>query len=271
MWQNQATQDNVALLERRGVHVLPVESGELACGDDGAGRMLSIEAIAERVAALTGPRLLAGKRVLISSGPTAEPVDSVRVITNRSSGKMGAALARAALALGAQVTVVTGPAPVAPPAGARTVQVNTAEQMRAALIAEYRDADACILAAAVADFTVKNPSAGKIDRRASGEVTITLVPTPDIAAELGRLKKRQLLVGFALEHGDGLQRAREKMRAKNCDLMVLNHPETALETDTTLVTLLSRAGKLVRLKAMTKDETAAEIMQRVAARMGVRR
>jgi len=292
MWANAATQANIGKLRDRGVAVLPVEDGELACGVCGPGRMLGIDKIAELVVSFPngdqplpvdnppagvvgGPlpvdksasRPLMGKAVLISSGPTEEPIDPVRVITNRSSGKMGAALAKAALAMGARVTVVSGPAPAPLPAGADAVYVRTAAEMEAEMVKRFGDVDICIMAAAVSDYRPASPSETKIHRSDSDNLTIELVPNPDIAAKLGAAKSNQCLVGFSLESGDGIGRAEDKMAKKNCDMMVYNKVDVALGGDSTGFTILFGDGRREVFPVMGKTEAARVIITNIAGRI----
>jgi phosphopantothenoylcysteine decarboxylase / phosphopantothenate---cysteine ligase len=266
MWQNKATRDNIAALESRGAMVLPVDSGELACGDEGEGRLPPLEAIVDFVASASLPRLLKGKKVLISSGPTVEPLDAVRLITNRSSGKMGAALARAALLLGAEVCVVSGPAKCPPPAGCLVVHVNTALEMKSALEAEFDNCDVCIMAAAVSDFRPKKFIPGK-KHRSGSEWSIECVANPDIAAALGAQKTKQFLVGFSLDMGPDVSVARKKMTLKNCDMMIVNRVGTSLETDTTSVRILYRNGKDKTVAECGKQEAALTIVRSIAERV----
>jgi phosphopantothenoylcysteine decarboxylase/phosphopantothenate--cysteine ligase len=265
MWTNRVTQENVALLVKRGVRVLPVDEGELACKEVGPGRLLPLESIAGYMLSLTTPPLLTGKKVLIASGPTSEPIDAVRVVTNRSSGKMGAALASAALLSGAEVTVVTGPAVAAPPAGARVIRVLTAIEMQSAMEREFDAADICIMAAAVSDYRPERALAGKKKCDREGTWDLRLTPNPDIAAGLGARKKRQLLVCFSLEAEDDLARPREKMLKKNCDMMVVNRADASIDQDQTTVTLLFPDGREEKLPRREKREVAGRIIERIAA------
>jgi phosphopantothenoylcysteine decarboxylase/phosphopantothenate--cysteine ligase len=268
MWSNPATQHNIQILSSRGVRVLPVEEGELACGDTGPGRMLPVEAIADHVESLTGPRPLTGKNVLIASGPTREPIDAVRVLTNRSSGAMGTALCRAALALGAQVTVVTGPVSRELPRGIERVDVSTTEEMLEALQGRFESCDVCIMAAAVSDFRPAAAAHGKIHRGESDTIAIELVPNPDIAQSLGTVKKHQILVGFALEQEDPVEGARVKMAKKNCDLMVANAIDSSLGLEDTRVSIVYRERDPEHLPTMGKDSAARRILLRVADLIG---
>ncbi|MFW6245498.1 MAG: bifunctional phosphopantothenoylcysteine decarboxylase/phosphopantothenate--cysteine ligase CoaBC, partial [Fibrobacterota bacterium] len=257
-------------LKSRGVTVLPVGEGELACKAVGPGRMLEVEQIADLV---LSPReasaIFEGKHILISSGPTEEPIDPVRVISNRSSGKMGAALAAAALSMGARVTVVSGPAQTALPPGAKIVPVRSAAQMRSALEGEFDSADVCIMAAAVSDYRPAASSSTKIHREESEKLTLELLPNPDILAGLGKRKEKQFLVGFSLESGNGLERAVEKMKRKKCDMMVYNRAEDALGRDSTSISLLFADGRSENCPAMDKQEAARDILRSIAGCLGV--
>jgi phosphopantothenoylcysteine decarboxylase / phosphopantothenate---cysteine ligase len=268
MWSNRATQENCALLSRRNALVLPVDEGELACGDVGPGRLLALEAIVDHVLCFSAPRCLAGKKVLIASGPTCEPIDAVRLITNRSSGKMGAALAFAALKAGAQVTVVSGPASAALPSAARVVRVTTALEMKDALEKQFNEADICIMAAAVSDYRPKKPVAQKMHCDRQREWEVALIPNPDIAESLGRRKTRQFLVCFSLETDDGLERPRMKMASKNCDMMVVNRVDASLESDQAAVTLLFKDKPPAQVPMQGKREIADLIMERIAQESG---
>jgi phosphopantothenoylcysteine decarboxylase/phosphopantothenate--cysteine ligase len=268
MWRNPATQRNLATCRENGVRLLPVGQGELACGTEGPGRMLEPETIVEYVLGAALPQSLRGKKVLISSGPTVEPLDPVRVITNLSSGAMGAALAQAALCMGADVTVVSGPATVRLPQGCRVIDITTASQMATALETEFEQTDICIMAAAVSDFKAAEVATSKISREKSGALHLTLVPNEDIAASLGGRKKGQLLVGFALESDEGLDRAVEKMRRKRCDLMVLNGVATSLGLSTSQITILSPDGAPQSFPSMSKREAAQLILQAIARKAG---
>lgn len=268
MWNNEATRTNIATLKARGITVLPVGTGALACGDDGEGRMIEPEEIAAAIEAReSAGRPLSGKTVLISSGPTEEPIDPVRVITNRSSGKMGAALAAEALAMGASVTVVSGPAIAPLPQGAKVIAVRTAEEMSTALHDNFSTADICIMAAAVSDYRPVTVATDKIHRDTTGTLTIACTPNSDILASLGNSKKQQVLVGFALESSDNEARAREKMARKKCDLMVFNLVNTSLGTNDTAITIYSTSGTPCRSGSVTKTAAAKLILECAVAQM----
>ncbi len=268
MWENRATQSNISNLRERGIQVLPVGTGALACGDAGAGRMISIESIVEYVLGANLPKPLNGKRVLISSGPTTERIDPVRVLTNRSSGKMGAALARAAILLGADVSVVSGPALAVLPEEADVEYVETASEMGNSLRRRFSDADICILAAAVSDYRPARVSSEKLDRRIDDTLSLKLTANEDIAAALGAVKENRFLIGFALETNENIQRAKDKMRKKNCDMMVLNTVDTSLATDNSTIAILTPDGNARRFESMDKRRIAREILLYAARRAG---
>ena len=269
MWENPATCDNITTLKERGVHVLPVSSGPLACGDDGAGRMISIESIVEFVLGAGLPRCFTSKKILIASGPTAEPLDPVRVITNRSSGRMGAALASAAMCMGADVTVVSGPSEVDLPEGVTVERVMTSAEMADALHSYFGETDVCIMTAAISDFRPRNYSDEKIKRLNKGALSIELVPNQDIAADLAKKKKKQYLVCFSLETGDDEKRAAEKMRKKGCDMMVLNSIDSSLGKEMTKVSILFPGKTPQKIDPMSKRDCAQVILQSIAKRLGL--
>ena len=267
MWRHPATQKNRDTLDRRGVRWVGPESGRLACGDDDVGRMAEPEAIAEAVEALLNPRRdLEGRRVLVTAGPTVERIDPVRYITNRSSGKMGYALAEAARDRGAEVALVSGPVRLEAPAGVELVSVESSAQLCEAVLSRGAWADAVIQAAAPADFTPARCADSKIKKTGEG-MLLELVNTTDIAAELGRRKRPgQVLVAFAAETDDLLANARGKLTRKNADLIVANdvsRSDAGFGTDTNAVTLIT-ADEAVSLPLMTKREAADAILDRVA-------
>ena len=271
MWEHPATQDNLRLLAERGVTVVPPEDGRLAGGDEGAGRLAAPEAIlsAAAEALATGPqastRDMTGLRVLVTAGGTREPIDPVRFVGNRSSGKQGYAVATEAAARGAKVTLVaTVQRPL--PASVDLVLVETAEEMRAA-VADRLPADVVVMAAAVADYRPAAPATKKIKKTGEGR-TITLEPTPDILAELGQGREVGTLVGFAAETSDVLANARAKLHAKGADLIVVNDvsaPRTGFDHDTNEVTLLDAAGGRTTIPLTSKRQVARAILDRVVA------
>lgn len=267
MWEHPATQHNVATLRARGVHVVAPEEGYLACGMSGPGRLAGVEAILDVVRQVLGlKRDLVGETVLVTAGPTCEDLDPVRVLTNRSSGKMGFALAEAALRRGARVILISGPTHLLPPQNAEFLPVRTTEEMRRAVLGQARTATVVIMAAAVADFRPAAPQPTKI-KRASGGLTVALEPTPDILAELARERGNRILVGFAAETDHLAENARAKLEAKGLDLVVANdvtRADAGFDVDTNVVTLFMRGAAPVELPRMTKREVADRVLDEVA-------
>jgi len=268
MYLNPVVQANIARLAGLGYHVLPPDEGLLACGVEGPGRLPEPEVIVARAAALLGAGGdLAGRKVLVTAGPTREAIDPVRYISNHSSGKMGYAIAAAARARGADVVLVTGPTALTPPPGVRTVPVETAAEMLAAVLAEYDDCDAVVKAAAVADYRPLAPAEHKIKKH-DEEMTLTLTKNPDILAELGRRKRHQVLVGFAAETRDLAANAGAKLAKKNLDMIVANDvtvPGAGFGADTNVARLLYRDGRTEELDLMAKSELAGVILDRICA------
>lgn len=244
MWENAATQANVEILKARGVRVVDPDSGYLACGMIGPGRLAGNDKIVEAVlAALGATPDLAGETVLITAGGTREPIDPVRFIGNRSSGKMGYALAEAALRRGAKVILISGPTALKPPSSAEFVPVQTAAQMREAVMAHLERSSIIIKAAAVSDFTVRNAAEQKLKRK--GPLTLELEPTPDILAEVAAKKGSRIVIGFAAETSNGLENARKKLQSKSLDAIVLNdvsQPGIGFDSERNAVTILSHSG-----------------------------
>lgn len=241
MWAVAATQRNIARLRADGVEVLGPASGEQACGEVGLGRMLEPAEILNALPGLLGRGLLAGKRVLITAGPTFEPIDPVRGITNRSSGKMGYAVAQAAAEAGAEVCLISGPTALAPPVGVRCVNVQTAQQMHAAVMHEVADAAVFISVAAVADYRVATPSDQKI-KKSERTLTLSLERSPDILAEVAALPNAPFCVGFAAETEKLLEHGEAKRRQKKIPLLVGNMAQHSLDVDETELCLFDDAG-----------------------------
>jgi phosphopantothenoylcysteine decarboxylase/phosphopantothenate--cysteine ligase len=267
MWEHPAVQDNLALLRRRGVHVVEPEAGRLAGGDVGAGRLAAPERIVAAIDTVLGGGPLTGVHVVVSAGGTREPIDAVRVIANRSSGKQGYAIAAEAAARGARVTLVsTVELPV--PSGVTVVPVETAAQMQAAMNDLALDADVVVMAAAVADFRPAAAAPGKIKKH-DGVPEIVLEPTPDILAGLGAVKRPgQVLVGFAAETSDLLANAESKLRRKNLDLVVANDvsaPGVGFQHDTNAVTLLRPDAAPLTVSLRDKRAIAATVLDSVSA------
>ena len=267
MWEHASVQENLATLRRRGVHVLEPEVGRLAGGDVGAGRLADPAAIVAAIERIFGPKDLDGVRVLVTAGGTREPIDAVRVITNRSSGKQGYAIAEEALARGAQVTLVTTVERAAP-SGAEVVRVSTASDMQDAVVPRAGEFDVIVMAAAVADFRPKAPSDRK-SKKEDGPPEILLEPTHDFLVDLGQAKPAgQVLVGFAAETDDLRANALSKLRRKKLDLIVGNDvsaPGVGFEHDTNSVILLSADGDEQDVPLADKREVARAVLDRVVA------
>lgn len=263
MWNHPATKANIETLRRRGHTIIDPETGPLACGTAGPGRLAEPERIAAVVMDLSRTNKdLEGEMVLITAGPTQEPLDPVRFISNRSSGKMGFALAEEAAARGARVILVSGPVHLPDPHGVTVVRVQTAAEMREAVIEHMEEAAIIIKAAAVADYHVSHVPEQKLKKTAA-RVSIELDPTPDILAEVGRRKGDRLLIGFAAETQDLLAEARRKVETKNCDMIVanlVNQAGTGFESDENEVVLVPRSGDPVRLARASKREIAGRIL-----------
>lgn len=275
MWAHPQTQRNTAHLRDIGYSVLEPELGMLAAGEgSGPGRMPEPETIVAHIGRMLEERgPLAGKQVLVTAGPTREPVDPVRFLSNRSSGKMGAAVAAAAWRRGAEVTLIAGPLEIVPPVGVRHVAVETTEEMRDAVLRALPQTDVLVMAAAPADFRVDAPATGKI-KRAAGPPKLELTPAPDILAESREARREgAVIVGFALETGNALASGREKLDRKGLDLLVINdalEPGAGFALDTNRVTFLGRNGKAEELPLMSKSDVADQLLDRVEVLLGGR-
>jgi phosphopantothenoylcysteine decarboxylase/phosphopantothenate--cysteine ligase len=265
MWEHAATQENVRRLRERGVRVVEPDEGYLACGMTGAGRLASLEAIVAEVKKTLGAaRDFEGETVLVTAGPTHEAIDPVRYLSNRSSGKMGYALAEAAARRGAQVILVSGPAALETPAGVRRVDVRTAEEMHRAVLEELPRTTVVIKAAAVADYRPAARQEKKV--KAKERITLELEPTADILADVARQKGDRILVGFAAETDHVVEYAREKLAGKNVDLIVANDvtaPGAGFDRDTNVVTLYARDGREQALERMAKRDVAQRVLDEV--------
>jgi phosphopantothenoylcysteine decarboxylase / phosphopantothenate---cysteine ligase len=267
MWQHPATAANIATLRERGHVIVEPDSGLLACGTTGPGRLAEPEQIADAVIAADSPRPavrrdLEGETVVITAGPTREPLDPVRYISNRSSGKMGYALAEVAIARGANVVLISGPVAIHEPEGARMVHVETARDMRTAVMEALRDATIIVKAAAVADYQVTNVPKQKLKKTAT-RMSLEFDPTPDILAEVGQNKGDRLLIGFAAETQNLIDEARRKMSTKNCDMVVgnlVNQENTGFESDENEVVLVLRTGESIPLARASKRVIADQIL-----------
>lgn len=261
MWENAATQQNVHKLRERGIRVVEPDSGYLACGMIGPGRLAANETIVRAVMeALGAAQDLANDTVLITAGPTREPIDPVRFLGNRSSGRMGYALAEAALRRGAKVILISGPTALKPPSAAEVVQVQTAREMRDAVMANLERSTVVIKAAAVADFTVRNAAEQKIKR--GGNLSLELEPTPDILKEISSRKGGRVVIGFAAETQDALENARKKLASKSLDAIVVNdvsQPGIGFDSERNAVTILTHSGD-ISVPETTKWEVAHRVL-----------
>jgi phosphopantothenoylcysteine decarboxylase/phosphopantothenate--cysteine ligase len=266
MFANSATQENLQALAARGIAIWGPASGDQACGDVGPGRMLEASQLVERlISLLQRDKLLAGRRVLITAGPTREAIDPVRYISNHSSGKMGFALAQAAAALGAQVTLVAGPVELATPEGVQRLNVTTAEQMLAAVQREMKQQDIFIACAAVADYRLTEVATHKI-KKTQETLNLSLHKNPDVLAWVAAQTPRPFCVGFAAETNDVVVHAQDKLRRKQLDLICANDVSGTLGfgSDDNAVTLINKHGEVETLSARPKLDLAFAILQRIA-------
>src|SRR5579862_9424275 len=266
MWAHPATQENVAVLRNRGHIIIEPEEGLLACGTTGPGRLAEPDRIADVVAGLSlAARDLEGETVLITAGPTQEPLDPVRYISNRSSGKMGYALAQAAAARGARVILISGPVNLPPQHGVTLIPVHTAVEMRDEVFRSLEPATIIVKAAAVADFHLSRVPEQKVKKTAA-RISLELDPTPDILSELGRKKGDRLLIGFAAETENLKAEARRKLEAKGADMIVGNlvgQEGSGFESDHNEVLLALRGGEFIEIPRATKREIAGQILDQV--------
>lgn len=276
MLAHPATTDNLETMRKRGHHIIDAGSGFLASGLSGKGRMAEPEEIVEAVTGFLSKKKrykpLTGLKVMINAGPTIEPIDPVRFLSNYSTGRMGIALADAAAAMGAGVTLVLGPVSLSPKNSAvKVINVTTAESMAEASVTHFRDCDIAILSAAVADFSPVETSGKKI-KRGEEDLVLRLRPTKDIAAELGRMKKdSQILAGFALETHSGIEHARAKLERKNLDLVVLNMSNeegSGFGHDTNRITIIDKNNNIDKFELKSKDEAARDILEKIVKMMG---
>jgi phosphopantothenoylcysteine decarboxylase / phosphopantothenate---cysteine ligase len=263
MYENGMVQDNLRRLLAHGIVKVGPERGSLACGEEGIGRMADIQRILETVKAVISSKDLLKRRILVTAGPTREYLDPVRFISNRSSGKMGFAIARAALRRGAEVVLMSGPSSLEPPYEVEYIPVDTASEMREALLRNMSGCNALIMAAAVADFMPLMKEDRKIEK--SDRMMLEFVKTPDILSEVGSMEKRPLLIGFAAETGHDLSSAKRKLLEKGIDMIVFNNLSSkgsGFDVDTNEITLIDRET-VSPFPLMTKDEAADVILDRV--------
>jgi phosphopantothenoylcysteine decarboxylase/phosphopantothenate--cysteine ligase len=267
MYENPIVQENVRKLRRLGYYFMEPAEGYLACGYEGKGRLPEPEKILEEVHRLLKKKDLVGEKLLITAGPNQEPLDPVRYLSNRSSGKMGYALARAAIRRGAEVALISGPTTLEPPAGARLIQVTTAAEMRHAVLNEFPRCTAVIMAAAVTDYRPVDFASKKM-KRGQGPIELRLEPNPDILKEIGAKKNGKMLVGFAAETDELVANAKKKLKDKNLDMIVANDVTGAgagFDVDTNVATILDRGGGVRALPLMSKDELAEQIFDYLLA------
>ncbi len=267
MYAHPLVQENLRKLASLGYGLIEPVEGFLACGYEGKGRLAEPEDIVEEVRTALTPKDLQGERIIVTAGPNAEPIDPVRFITNRSTGKMGFAMARVARRRGAEVTLVSGPTALTPPRGVRFYAVRTAREMQQAVLQHYSQATMVISAAAIADYRPAQVAPQKI-KKGEGKLVIELIRNPDILADLGQQKGNRLLVGFATETEDVLENAARKLRNKNLDLIVANdvtQEGAGFAVDTNIVTLIDRTGKVEALPRLSKDEVAHVVYDRLLA------
>jgi phosphopantothenoylcysteine decarboxylase/phosphopantothenate--cysteine ligase len=266
MWEHPATRENLETLRKRGARIVEPDSGYLACGMVGAGRLAPNEVIVNAVMEALGPQDLAGETILITAGPTREPIDPVRYISNRSSGKMGYALAEAALRRGARVILITGPTALNPPDSADVVRVETAEEMYQAVMKRLPEASILIGAAAVGDYRPKTTIPRKIKREAQGPLVMALEPTTDIIAEVAEVASQKLLViGFAAETNDVMENARRKLSGKHLHAIVVNDvacPGIGFDSDRNAVTIITPTEETV-VPETSKLDVAGRILDAV--------
>ncbi len=267
MFQNPAVRDNVNVLKKRGFILMTPLEGELACGTEGPGRLPEPADILEHARMLLSEQDLLGLRVLVTAGPTVEPLDPVRYLTNRSSGKMGYALARAARLRGADVMLVSGPTGLRPPQDVNFCGVKTAEEMRQAVLGRISEYDVIIKAAAVSDYRPRDKADQKM-KKGKEHHTLELVKNPDILADLGSMKgdSARILVGFSAETEDLMVNAAQKLEKKNLDMIVANdvsREDAGFESDTNLVKIIYRDGHMEEFPLMTKDEVANQLLERI--------
>ncbi len=267
MWANLATADNIARIRDRGIHIFGPASGVQACGDQGYGRMSEPEQLAEECAKLFETGELAGKRVVITAGPTREALDPVRYLSNHSSGKMGYALAEALAEAGARTTLISGPVSINAPERVELVNVESAVDMYEAALTHASGADIFIAAAAVADFRVKDVAKNKIKKGSEDSMTLQLVKNPDILASVSELEARPFCVGFAAETDNVVDYARAKLERKNLDLIIANDVSQAsigFNSDDNAVTVLAKSGSAVEFDQRSKAQLARVLISHIA-------
>lgn len=267
MYENPICQENIEKLKKLGYRFIDPGVGDLACGTKGRGRMAEPEKIIDEVIRLLSERKeLSGKSILVTASRTEEPIDAVRVLSNRSTGKMGYAVAEEAFRRGARVTLVSGPSSLNPPSGIELIKISTAQEMYRAVKKHSGRSDALIMASAVSDFTPAKVYRGKV-KKEEAELDLKLKSTPDILREFGRRKGKKVLVGFAIETEDEIKNAKLKLKQKNLDLIVVNNPNiqgAGFEVDTNIVTIIDKKGRTERLPLMSKRELSEKLVDKIS-------
>ncbi len=265
MYRNSVVQQNIKSLARRSVIFVGPESGDLACGEEGIGRMSDVSDIVEAVQYIFAQKDLSGHSILVTAGPTRESFDPVRFISNRSSGRMGFAIAKAAQRRGAEVTLISGPTMLEPPKGVTFIPVERADDMEKAVLKNFRESTSAIMAAAVSDYTPSESRKSKIPKKK--DFVLKLRETPDILQKLGQRKGKRLLIGFAAETGNDKKKAKDKLKKKNLDLIVFNdvtQKGAGFDTNTNIVSIISRSGRINNLPLMRKEEVAESVLDWIA-------
>ena len=267
MWENPIFQGNISELKKLGYRFIEPGTGDLACGYEGKGRMAEPEQIVQEVIKfLSTKKDLEGKSILVTASRTVEPIDPIRYLSNRSTGKMGFAIAQAAFSRGAKVTLISGPSSLEPPRGINFISVDNASQMRNQVKNNFRKADCLIMAAAVSDFAPLKTVPDKI-KKDQAELVLKLKKTPDILKEMGKRKGKKILVGFSLETENEIENSKSKLKEKDLDLIVVNNPNQSgagFEVDTNIAVIIDKKGKIQRLPLMRKRDLADKILDKVA-------
>ena len=270
MYRNRLVQKHIKKMKKHGVDFVGPVSGSLACGEEDIGRMSEVPEIIEAAISALAPKDLAGQKILVTAGPTIEPIDPVRYISNHSSGKMGYAIARAAVRRGAEVTLITGPSHEKPVSDASLIYIETASQMESALLKHLPKTTAVIMAAAVADFRPSSKAKVKLDKTTFN--TLTLKSNTDILMKLGKMKRKFSLIGFAAETGNNIDNAKKKLKKKNLDFIVLNdvtQKGAGFDVDTNIITIITKKGNVSEYPLMKKIEAADVILDRILETKGV--
>lgn len=266
MYENEILQENISKLKKRGCYFIEPDSGRLACGDIGMGKLRDTSEIVDYIVSLTFKKQdLKGKKVLVTAGPSIEPIDAVRYITNKSSGKMGYAIANAALDRGAEVTLISGITTINPPNKAKFIPVLSGRDMHKAVLDNFREQDIIIKAAAVSDYRIENPTKHKLKKK-DDTLTLSLVRNPDILKELGEMKNNKILVGFAAETDDVIENAKSKVKTKNLDFIVandINESGAGFEVDTNIVYIIDKEEKIEKINKASKIDIANVILDKV--------